>query len=397
MCAIILSAHQPVTNLAKRLAVISVDNPIHTYGTDMLKGMKLLPGTRVIPLDSTAVEVRLGARPSLRFFDLSPGQHAWLLGLVGPPQSPPPIDQRPVSRRPYPQLAAALRTAGLTQPDRTPTAPGHVWDPLLTTEAAALTARELDGRTIAKQRAQTVVAVQGVSRTTIAALKTLAAGGIRYFVVHDDRVPDRLEFAHEGPEFQTAASRAAAVHSYFARTMPQCIVLSQHTAVDVVLVNFEEVINPLVTAGLQAQEIAHLITTATATQITVGPFVIPGQTGCGNCVALAQIPASQRTDFIEFSAQITTRAAQGLALPAAQSAAGAQVAGGLVGGQILAYLDGLVPALTTSLAAVDQVAPVPRLTPWQAHPQCACLAGPGGTNGDAAPAATAGAAWVLGA
>ena len=357
--------------------------------------MKLIPGTRMVPVDPTTIEVRLGAQPTLRFLDLKPDQHAWLLSLVGPPQGPPTSVIGPTPKataNPYPKLAAALRSAGLTQPQRRATGSDQAWSQLMTTEAAALSCRNLDGRKIVKHRASSVVAVQGVSRMTISALKTLAAAGVRYFVIHDDRAPDRLEFAHEGPEFQTAPTRAAAVREYFARTMPQCIVLSQHTAVDVVVVCFEEILNPLYTAGLQAQGIAHVVATAAATEVTVGPFVIPGETGCGNCVVLAQTPARDRADFVQFSARIATRSSQGLALPAAQSAAGAQVAGGIIGGQVLAYLDGLVPALTTSLVIVDNVGSLPQVLDWQAHPDCSCLSELPGTNGDAGPAATAGAA-----
>lgn len=344
-------------------------------------------------LDPFSVEVKLGTKPALRFDELEPSELAWLLSLVGPPlkkEVPPPPTHK--------YLVAQLKRGGFVSVKAKTAVPREPLN-LMATEAVCLTSRNLDGHAIIANRTASIVGVQGISRTTFHALVALAAGGVRYFVINDSRRLDRIEFAHEGLDLATSPTRAVAVRDFFARTMPQCIVLSQHTAVDAVIVNFEEVVNPLEAAGLHAQGIAHLVTTSLAQHIEVGPFVIPGQTGCCNCVLLSRTTDDQRRDFAQFSAQITRAAAQGLAFPAAQSAAAARVAGGIIAGQVLMYLDGLIPHLTGTLQIIDNVGPVPRSVPWQPHQECMCLPESeahanlqGPSDGDAAPADTAGAA-----
>ncbi len=341
---------------------------MHRISIAMLEGMHLIPGTRVTQLDSTSVEVSFGNRPTLRFFELTPRDRDWLLALVGPP----PLSPKQV-RKPNPIVVRQLRSAGLIQAARPAAAKPVGGLAPLSAESSALTAHNLNGYRIAQNRTTSVVAVDGVSRTTLHALLVLARAGVRYFVITDPRPVNRLEFVNEAIEFSQAPTRASAVRDLFAQTMPQCIVLSEHTSVDLVVVNCEDALNPLFTAGLYSQRIAHLVTTASTTHIEVGPFVIPGETGCCNCVLLTRAEGSVRDDFSGYSADVTRAARAGMAAPAQQSAAAAATAGGILAGQVLMYVDGLVPQLTGALAVINGVGPLPLVSPWAAHPDCMCM------------------------
>lgn len=334
--------------------------------------MKLIPGTRIIQTGPHMLEVKVGAKPAIQFQNLTSAQMTWLLNLLGPPTLTP-------ARTPLPPhhatLVAGLRAAGAIMTHGRKVRHSTQVDGVLSAEALSLTHQELNGPRIVAARGDAIIAIKGISRTTFQALTTLVAAGVKRFVIDDQRPMDPMEFTHEGLDVGAQGSRQEAVHSFLTKSFGHCEMLSGNTEVDAVILHAEEVSHPLVTAGLHAQGVSHLVTTSRPEHIEIGPFVIPGETGCCNCLLLSRTSPAQRADFTRFANHITAAAVRALHVPDGQGAAAARVAGGMVAGQILAYLDGLVPQAARELFTVGTLGPVPHTTPWRAHPDCMCLIG----------------------
>lgn len=225
-----------------------------------------------------------------------------------------------------------------------------------------------DGVQLLAGRAALQVVVDGVGRLGALLATVLAACGIGSVVPRDDRgvlLRDVGPGGHTEQDLGSprATSAAAAVHRWSAqRAVPPCgppglVVLVRDDVVDVREAD-----------DLVRRDQPHLAVVCGADRVTVGPLVVPGEGACLRCLDL------HRTDrdpsWPRVAAQLLAHQRTGA--PRGETASGVMAAG-LAAVQVLAHLDGRVPASARG-RTLDVLLPdgaVERRR-WSAHASCGC-------------------------
>jgi hypothetical protein len=109
---------------------------------------------------------------------------------------------------------------------------------------------------------------------------------------------------------------------------------------------------------------AHLVVSGAPTGWEVGPFVVPGRTACLRCVDAARAETDPRRAVV---ADQLARAS----LPTAVSPTLQAAALAIAVRQVVAYVDGEVPA-TWSASLLLRGADAPLVQEWSRHPLCGC-------------------------
>jgi hypothetical protein len=124
----------------------------------------------------------------------------------------------------------------------------------------------------------------------------------------------------------------------------------------------EEQARELVGAG-----VPHLYAGVLEDTGLVGPLVLPGRTGCGECLGL--LLADRDPAWPRLLAQL--RSGRRPAVPACDVALATAVAG-TAAGHVLAHLDGRLPPSTGARLELPSAGPAPRVLAVPGHPGCGC-------------------------
>jgi bacteriocin biosynthesis cyclodehydratase domain-containing protein len=108
----------------------------------------------------------------------------------------------------------------------------------------------------------------------------------------------------------------------------------------------------------------HLVVSGLPTGWEIGPFVVPGRTACLRCVDAARAETDPRRAVV--ADQLARAAVAAPVSPAAQAAALA-----LAVREVVAYVDGDVPATWSATLSLGATGP-PSVTRWARHPLCGC-------------------------
>lgn len=284
------------------------------------------------------------------------------------------------------EVVHALTEAGYLWPADDPDSPGSEPPGLLLAPPRPRLAGELRAMTVRhgeraaellNARRHVSVLVQGDNRAGPLVAALLAAAGVGRVCVQEttrtsrpvrmhQALPGGIGPGDEGRPFGAAASAAvqrAAPDADLRRPGPD-------EAPDLVLLAYDEPIDPDHRAALHAYGHAHLAIRLAADHGVVGPLVVPGLTSCLRCADLHRLDRDPA--WTALAVQLTTPPPTGSPSPVTLAATLA----GVAAGQALAYLDGEQPA--TIDGTLEQHLPDWRLRrrSWPVHPDCDCCREP---------------------
>lgn len=336
--------------------------------------MKLRPGLRVLNRDPGSLQIGTDQRWATVLPGLTPAEARLLRTLAGPdPASGADLMRRCAARGVAPARMANLladlgRTGLLVEcpPGGLPVGSGAGDD----AQVAACMSTDGDGARVVAARGRATVAVVGLGRLAMVLTDTLASAGVGAFLFDDARHVRAVDVGIGGlRERHVGLRRAQAAAQVLGANYPALRLGAGAPGVpDVVVMVFEEVAESLRTIRLMVEGVAHLVVTVREGDTQVGPFVLPGQTPCLGCLD------ATRTDldpaWPQVRDQLRDAAAQ---TPPAQDSATAAAAGALAAAQVLAQLDGRLPATAGACIEVSAPDAVPRLREWSMHPECGCV------------------------
>jgi hypothetical protein len=234
---------------------------------------------------------------------------------------------------------------------------------------------------LARRRAR--VQVRGAGRVGSAVAAVLAASGVGRVEVVDsgsvleqDTSPCGLLVADTGRP-RAAAARAAVRRAAPGRPDDRA---SQRRVPDLVVVAPRgDAAGLLADPGLSREllhaGVPHLYAGVLETTGTVGPFVLPGRSACGGCLAhhrADEDPAWPRLLAQHCSGRSGSAARSGGAGAAACDSALATTVAGLAALHCLMFLDGGSPPSLGAWAEVSMLDGSMRRRPLEAHPDCGC-------------------------
>lgn len=253
------------------------------------------------------------------------------------PRQPPPRLPAPQRRR----MSAEANVLGLVYPDG-------------------------DGWHVLARRGERSVAVVGAARTGTAIAAGLAAAGVGTVLVDDDaRVregdlsPTGLGSQDRGRRRQDAVADLLQRTAPWTRTevdgrlTPDLVVLLGHGALD-----------PARAEGLLREDVAHLGVLVRERDAVVGPLVLPGHSPCLRCLDL-----HRRDRDPQWPRLVPQLAA---APEAAEDGVLASLAASVAVAQVLAHLDGTVPAAVGATIEIGLPEGLADVRPWSPHPECGC-------------------------
>ncbi|WP_042405318.1 ThiF family adenylyltransferase [Streptacidiphilus carbonis] len=245
---------------------------------------------------------------------------------------------------------------------------------------------------LARRRAR--VQVRGAGRVGAAIAAVLAAAGIGQVEVVDggrvreqDTSPCGLLVGDTG-RYRAAAARAAVRRAAPGRPQDRCDSGSAERAPDLVVVaprgdSAGLLADPEVGRELLTSGIPHLYAGVLETLGTVGPFVLPGTTGCGRCLSLHR--ADEDPAWPKLLAQHCSGRGSGLGSGGSGGSAPCDTAlattvAGLAALHCLMFLDGGSPPSLGGWAEVSMVDGSMRRRPLDPHPDCGCRWGGQGSE-----------------
>lgn len=250
-------------------------------------------------------------------------------------------------------------------PDREPV-PARLGDEL---QVHALLSEDADGAALLHARASRSVAVVGLGRTGAVVAGTLAAAGVGTLELSDPELVSPHEPGVGGiSERDVGARREQAVARAVTDLAPGTRALvGELESPEVLVLVASYGVDPDVMAGFEARGLPVLPIVVREAGASVGPFVAPGSSPCWRCVDRHLADADP--DWPLVLAQLCARARRRSAPQAAELA---QLAGSLAASQVLAVLDGGVPA--TAGASLELALPQPMVQrrEWSTHPACGC-------------------------
>ncbi|SDC37605.1 Molybdopterin or thiamine biosynthesis adenylyltransferase [Sanguibacter gelidistatuariae] len=336
--------------------------------------MKLRPGLRVLDRDPGTLQIGVDQRWATVLSGLTPAEATLLRTLAGPaPATGEDLLRRCAGRgvasARMAELLAGLDRDGLLiegPSGALPVGSGAGDD----ARAAACTAPDGDGAQVVAARRRATVAVVGLGRLGMVLADTLASAGVGGFLFDDARRVRACDVGVGGlRERHVGLLRSQAAAQVLGGTYPALrLGAGAHEVPDVVVVVFDEVADSLRTVRLMVEGVAHLVVTVREGDVVVGPFVLPGRTPCLNCLDAG------RTDLDPAWPRVRDQLKEAAALvPPAQESSTAAVAGALGAAQVLAQLDGRLPATAGACIEVSAPDAVPRLREWPMHPECGCI------------------------
>jgi bacteriocin biosynthesis cyclodehydratase domain-containing protein len=227
------------------------------------------------------------------------------------------------------------------------------------------------------------VLVDGAGRVGVPLAAVLAASGVGRVPVRDagstgagDVAVGGLTAADEGRPRSSAAADAVRRASPLTDLRP----LADLAGADVVVLTRPEAACDPLAAELVEGGVPHLVATVRGQTGVVGPFVVPGRTGCLRCADLHRRDADPSWPALAAQLAAAPRPSGGATTTCLLTAVTAAV-------QVLAHLDGAGAPVT--LGASVEVRPpdlAPRVRLWPPHPGCDCGAfAPGPGHPGAAP------------
>ncbi len=238
-------------------------------------------------------------------------------------------------------------------------------------EMSALTAQGSPGAQTLAVRAETAVAVYGVRSVGPLAAAILAAAGVGRVVLSGSgrvRAADCLPGGVTPDEVgtpRTAAARAA-VH----RSAPGASVQSVPGRGGVRCAVFADGIpshHPSLRTVREAG-VPHLSCRASGATGQVGPFVVPGQGPCLDCLRRHRTDLDPAWPLLEAQAALADREPAGSATSLAIAVAA------LAAGQVLALVDGRTPDTIGAVWELREGSVRTRRQLWSRHPDCPCAA-----------------------
>jgi bacteriocin biosynthesis cyclodehydratase domain-containing protein len=236
-----------------------------------------------------------------------------------------------------------------------------------------------------RARRQSAVVIEGATRVGTPLAAVLAASGVGRVSVRDrgttragDAIVGGAAAADEGRPRSLAAADAVRRASPLTDLRP----LPPEQAPDlVVLCRPWAAADPL-SLALQRAGTPHLVATVRGETGVVGPFVLPGSTGCLRCGEVRRRDADPT--WPRLAAQLAAadtgsdEAPAGATITCLLTALTAAV-------QVLAHLDGAAPGTVDATLELSPPTFLPRLRRWSPHPDCGCggasRGGPAGERG----------------
>jgi ThiF family len=222
-------------------------------------------------------------------------------------------------------------------------------------------------------RRTATVLVDGATRVGVPLAAVLAASGVGHVPVHDpgaaaagDVVVGGLTAADEGRPRSLAAADAVRRASPLTDLRP----LADPAKADVVVLTRPWAACDPLAAELVGAGVPHLVATVRGQTGVVGPFVVPGRTGCLRCADLHRRDADPAWPLLAAQLTAEEQPPGGATTTCLLTAVTAAV-------QVLAHLDGAGAPVT--LGATVELRPpdlAPRVRLWPPHPGCGCGAVP---------------------
>jgi len=329
---------------------------------------RLRKNTIVIAHSDSEVQLGLDERWAVRICGLDRAETTWLQDVAYRRHIPALTSARRLrlDRDRLTALVGVLDRAGYWQAERPRRsrielrAPG---DGLGDVVALGYLRSDNLGRRTLERRAEATVAILDSGRLGAAVARHLATAGIGRLVLPDQQV---VQFADLGLGGYQRSHLGKDRFDCMELQLRRCstTIVQRDGEPDLVVAIEQDVPRRRTWTRLMGEAIPHLILTPGEAELTVGPFVLPGTSGCANCLHLHRTDADP--NWPDLSDQLsrlperpveTTLAAIGAALAA---------------GQVLAAIDGGTPAAADSLLRIRLPQAVPEAIPAPVHPACAC-------------------------
>ncbi len=243
--------------------------------------------------------------------------------------------------------------------------------PRLAAELAALSVEHGErAAEVLNARTQCTVAIHGSGRAGPQVGALLAAAGVgRVHALEHGTVrlhqalPGGLRTSDEGARFDHATAGAVLRAAPESDTTPPPL----GDRPDLVVLGFDEPLDPDRRAGLHARECAHLLVRLGADNGVVGPLVIPGLTSCLGCADLHRRDRDPAWDALAVQLSQPHRATS------SSQVAVAAVVAGIAAMQALSFLDGGRPETIEGTLEMHPPDIRVRRRTWPPHPDCPCM------------------------
>ena len=249
-----------------------------------------------------------------------------------------------------------------------PPVPARLGDDL---QVHSLLARDADGAALLGARARRTVGIEELGRTGAVVASTLAAAGVGTLVLDDPRAVGPQEPGVGGlTERDVDRPMEAVVARVVTDVAPGITTRTgpwDDDAPDVVVLVDSYATDPERAHARREAGAAVLPVVVREADAVVGPLVAPRATPCLRCVGLHHADADP--DWPVLVAQLCAR---GRRSPAPQVSVLAHLVGAFAASQVLAVLDGEVPATAGASYEFSLPQPIGRRREWSEHPGCEC-------------------------
>jgi len=243
--------------------------------------------------------------------------------------------------------------------------------PRLAGELTALSARcGQDASDMLSARGRRTVVVSGQGRVGSILASLLAAAGVGRIHVSDGgsarlihAIPGGVRPADEGSGLGAAAAAAVLAAAPEVDVTP----LPYGHLPDLVVLAIDEPVDSDVRDALHARQAAHLQVSVTPARGVVGPLVVPQLSSCLACADLHR--RDRDPAWPTLAAQLTMPRRH----PRSAETAVCATIAGIAAGQVLAFLDGEVPAVLEGTLELHPPDWRVRRRTWLAHPDCRCM------------------------
>ncbi|WP_019148231.1 hypothetical protein [Timonella senegalensis] len=326
------------------------------------------PALRITFLDSVSADVLLPNGTNLRLTDLLPLEREWLKELVRP-ESARAVDTRePRSARRTTEhiewLSALLEDHGALR--RRPWLDAEVTTGSGAHDALSLRSLGLDAARVFAARGSTGVVLRGLNSAGLYALRTLAAGGIKRFLLDDalletpgDTLPDLVTVGARELPLRTAMVREL-------ESFPGVRIVNESEPVHFALVGGYSPAHRMDSIVLQAEGIPHVFLGPGEGDLSaftlVGPLVLPYEAGCLTCDGAQSFVAQFHS--LELGGRGTVSVGGG--------SLGATIAGGFAAAAALQVASGVEPSLHREVIAVDGMGRTHSVGSFEPDAECMC-------------------------
>lgn len=335
--------------------------------------MYIFNGVQFQQHSTTSVKVSFGELPPLLVQDLLPKEIIWLRNRISGSQSENPSsvgddcafrDVPTISVRSQNKLETILVRGGFAQRD---TRYSDELTPPELAEYAALTARKLPATKCLEKRRETVVAVYGINRVSLAILRVLCASGVSKFVI-DDREPfDAVDLLSDLHYPGIGPTRAQSVEAMLRKIAPGAMVLSPHNYVSFGILSNTRQSDFVTSTYMSIHSLPHLVVTPHGGSTIVGPMLDIYAKHELSCFA-SELGMEDELDSGEVPSDFTSR----ITKTPLFSSVDASSIGAFAAGQILNYLDGVHPVTASTRAVFQHGTALAELAPIEQPFECRC-------------------------